>query len=221
MRLMRSCWSTVGVVALLAACRTPPPAEAPPAQADVLPPPDTTPRYAVAVEDPDEIALLEQQLKLRNPVATRGATYFDADSAALSRLRELGYRVKPADREVVESRVVRVARRGGEEQLREYGAIVISREDRYWIVSAALGQLRRMAREGYRLEPIGPAEPRPRSIRVEVATRDDVQRVANLEVDIFSVADSAGRYIIRGGALDMQIDRLREAGFVVNVLPSP
>ena len=121
----------------------------------------------------------------------------------------------------MDSRVVRVIRRGGEEQLRQYGAILISREERYWIVSARLGQLRRMAREGYGLEAIGPAEPRPPSSSWRSPARDDVQRVANLQVDIFGVADSAGRFIIRGGALDMQIDRLREAGFVVTVLPSP
>jgi hypothetical protein len=218
--LVRSpCALSVGLL-LASSCRTPAPGGTT-TPAEVLPAPSTTPRYAVAVADPDEIALLQQQFQLRRPVADRGTLYFEADSTTLGRLRELGYQVTQVDPEVVDSRVVRVIRRGGEEQLRQYGAILISREERYWIVSARLGQLRRMAREGYRLEPIGPAEPRPRVIVVDVATRDDVQRVANLQVDIFGVADSAGRFIIRGGALDMQIDRLREAGFAVTVLPSP
>lgn len=211
MRLLRALLCLTAI----AACRTPPPA------GEVLPAPSSTPRYAVTVEDPDEIALLQQQLELRRVVATRGTIYFDADSAALGRLRELGYHEATVDPEVVDYRVVRVARRGSEERLREFGAIVVSREKRYWIVSAGLGQLRRMAREGYRLEPLGPAEPRPRSIRIDVASPADVQRVANLQVDIYNVSDSAGVYTILGGALDMQIDRLREAGFIVNLLPSP
>ena len=72
---------------------------------------------------------------------------------------------------------------------------------------------------GYVLQPIAPDEPRPRLIRIVVTSQDDVQRVANYQVDIFTVADSAGRFTINGAALDMQIDRLRAAGFTVVQLP--
>jgi hypothetical protein len=96
----------------------------------------------------------------------------------------------------------------------------VAREQSYWIVSGTLAQLRRLVAAGYNLEPLRPDEPRPRLIRIVVPSSTDVQRVANLDVDIFSVADTAGRYTILGAALDMQIDRLQQAGFTVERLPS-
>jgi hypothetical protein len=184
-----------------------------------LPPPSTAPRYSITTDDPDEIALLTERLKLTHARASRGALYFDANAAQLARLRELGYQVAQADPEAVDYRVLRVRRRGTEEDLRAQGITVIAREQTYWVVSGSLGQLRRLVAQGYRLEPIAPDEPRPRLIRVVVTSQDDVQRVANYQVDIFTVADSSGRFTINGAALDMQIDRLRAAGFTVVVLP--
>jgi|SRR6266850_2610298 len=184
-----------------------------------LQPPSKQPLYVIATDDPDEIALLTQQLKLTNVTATPGAVYFEADAGQLGRLRELGYQVTQADPEAVDYRIVRVGRRGTEEELRGQGIIIISREKTYWIVSGKLGQLRRLVAAGYLLQPIAPDEPRPRVIRIVVTSQDDVQRVANYQVDIFTVADSAGRFTIDGAALDMQIDRLRAAGFTVVVLP--
>lgn len=185
----------------------------------VLPAPSATPRYAIAIDDPDEIALLTQQLKLTHVRATRGAVYFEADPGQLSRLKELGYQITQADPEALDYRVLRVRRRGTEEELRAQGITIIAREKTYWVVSGKLGQLRRLAAAGYLLQPIAPDEPRPRLIRIVVTSRDDVQRVANYQVDIFTVADSAGRFTINGAALDMQIDRLRAAGFTVVQLP--
>jgi hypothetical protein len=186
----------------------------------VLPPPSTAPRYTIVVDDPDEIALLTQQLKLTAVTATRGAIYFDADAGQLGRLRELGYVVTQADPEAIGYRIVRIRRRGSEEELRSQGITVISREKTYWVVSGSLATLRRLVAQGYRLEAIAPDEPRPRVIRIVVSSADDVQRVANYQVDIFAVSDTTGRrFIINGAALDMQIDRLRAAGFIVTVLP--
>lgn len=186
----------------------------------VLPPPSTTPRYAIAIDDPDEIALLTQQLKLGRVTATRGAVHFDADAAQLGRLRELGYDVTQIDTEAADYSVLRVLRRGSEEELRTQGITIIAREKNYWVVSGSLAVLRRLAVAGYRLQAIASDEPRPRLIRIVVGSNDDVQRVANYQVDIFSVSDTTGRrFVIRGAALDMQIDRLREAGFTVEVLP--
>jgi len=202
--------------ALLAgsACRTLPPAAE-------LPAPSTTPRYSVKTDDPDEMALLVERLKLGRVTADRGRFYFEADEAQLGRLRELGYEVTRVDPEQVDYRVIRVRRRGSEDSLRAAGVLVIAREPAYWVVSGKLAQLRRLVAAGYRLEPLGADEPRPRLIRVVVTSPEDVQRVANLQVDILSVVDTAGRYTIRGTALDMQIDRLRETGFTVELLPIP
>jgi len=216
-----------GVVILLTgACRRPLPAvETPPIQtqgpAVLLPPPSTTPRYAIAIDDADEIALLTQQVKLRQVMVARGTLYFAADDGQLRRLRELGYQVERVDPEGVDIRVLRVRRSGSEDNMRESGIVVVTREPTYWIVSGTLAQLRRLVAAGYRLEALAPGEPRPRWIRLVVGSQTDVQRVANLDVDIFSVADTAGRYTILGAALDMQIDRLRQAGFTVVLLPRP
>ena len=129
--------------------------------------------------------------------------------------------VRRVDPEAVDSRVLRVRRTGSEDGLRESGVVVVTREPTYWIVSGTLAQLRRLVAAGYRLEALAPGEPRPRRIRVIAESATDVQRVANLDVDIFSVADTAGRYTILGAALDMHIDRLRQAGFTVVLLPIP
>lgn len=210
-------------LALLAACAPRQPApeapREPPGQELVLPPPSREPRYAIATSDPDEVALLRQQLKLGNVTVTQGLMYFDADQGQLGRLRELGYTVTQADPEAVGYRIVRVRRRGQEEELRGQGLTVISREPGYWIVSGTLAQLRRLVAAGYRLEAIAPNEPRPRLIRIDVASQLDVQRVANFEIDIHSVLEGQGRFTIRGAALDMQIDALRAAGFTVVVVP--
>ncbi len=220
--------AAVAVVLTGACSRRPPSVETPPlppvetqGQAVVLPPRSTAPRYAITTNDPDEIALLAQQLKLRQVMVTQGRLYFVADDSQLRRLRELGYQVERVDPETVDSRVLRVRRTGSEESLRESGVIVVQREPTYWIVSGTLAQLRRLVAAGHRLEALGPSEPRPRRIRVVVLSQADVQRIANYEVDIFSVADTAGRYTVLGAALDMQIDRLRQAGFTVVVLPRP
>jgi hypothetical protein len=216
--------AAAGAVLLTGSCRTPAPsAETPPRQTEAvtLPQPTTTPRYAINIADPDEIALLTQRLKLQNARAVRGTLYFTADEGQLARLRELGYQVGRVDPEAVDSRVLRVRRTGSEDGLRESGVVIVTREPSYWIVSGTMAQLRRLVAAGYRLEALAPGEPRPRRIRVVVGSATDVQRVANLDVDIFSVADTTGRYTILGAALDMHIERLRQAGFTVVVLPTP
>lgn len=218
--------TAVAATLLTGGCRTPPPSvEMSPREtqgtAITLPPPSSTPRYAINIADPDEIALLTQRLKLQQVTAVRGTLYFAADDAQLGRLRELGYQVGRVDPEAVDSRVLRVRRTGSEDGLRESGVVVVTREPTYWIVSGTLAQLRRLVAAGYRLEALAPGEPRPRRIRVVAESATDVQRVANLDVDIFSVADTAGRYTILGAALDMHIDRLRQAGFTVTLLPTP
>ena len=165
--------------------------------------------------------MLSQQVKLRQVMAARGTLYFAADDGQLRRLRELGYQVMRVDPEAVDIRVLRVRRSGSEDNMRESGIVVVTREPTYWIVSGTLAQLRRLVAAGYRLEALAPGEPRPRWIRLVVGSQTDVQRVANLDIDIFSVADTAGRYTILGAALDMQIERLRQAGFTVVLLPRP
>ena len=187
----------------------------------VLPAPRTTPRYAITTDDPDEIALLVERLKLRQVLVSRGTLYFAADAEQLGRLRELGFQVNRANAEAIDSRVLRVQRRGDEASLRENGVIVVTREPSYWIVSGTLAQLRKLVSAGYTLAPLAAGEPRPRWIRIVATSADDVQRVANLDVDIFSVADTSGRYTILGAAMDVHIDRLREAGFTVVLLPTP
>ena len=214
----------LGMALVLSACRKPAAESQPPSPeggpAVVLPAPSKEPRYSVAVDDPDEIALLTQQLKLTQVRATRGKVYFSADASQLGRLREFGYEVTQADPEAVDYRVLRVRRRGSEEDLRSQGITIIAREKAYWVISGTLGQLRRLAAAGYRLDPIAPDEPHHKLIVIVVASRVDVQRVANYQVDIFTVSDTTGRrFAIHGAALDMQIDQLRAAGFTVTVLP--
>jgi hypothetical protein len=60
-------------------------------------------------------------------------------------------------------------------------------------------------------------EPRPREIEVRVRSTDDVQKIAGLQVDIFSVSqpEKGGLYIVQGTAYDAQIDELKSLNFTV------
>lgn len=189
-----------------------------------LEPPDTRPVWSVEVADAAEAGLLTQELKLQ-PLRQEGATLYFYNAEGLpERLREMGYEPAQANPYDVYRRVVRVARRGSEEELQRYGVQLINREERHWVVEGPLASLRALARGGYRLDLISADEPRPREVRIRVRSRADVQRINGLHVDIFSVSDQVGTQSttteVHGAAFDHQIDKLRELGFEVTVIPA-
>jgi hypothetical protein len=178
-------------------------------------PPDTTPIYTIEVEDVAEAALLREKLRIE-PVAIRGTSlYFAARPRLLDSLRAIGYLPVIADVSTVRQRVVRIVRRGTEPELARLGVRVINREDDHWIAATTLGQLESLRRLGYTIAPLRAGELRPREVRIVVRRRDEVARIGELHVDIYSARDTADVVEVRAGAFDDQIDRMRALGFTV------
>ncbi len=208
--------------ALLASC-APPGGRSEPAESRREPdltPKDRRPVYSVQVGDADEAALLAQELELEMLRQEGSTLYFFDEPALRKKLGSLGYTPERADPYQVFHGVVRMERRGSEKDLATFGVRLINREDEYWIVEAPLATLRALQRSGYRLASLEPTEPRPRQVRVWLERPEDAQRVADLQVDIYSVGKERGRHVLYGGAFDCQIDRLKEEGFEVERVSS-
>lgn len=181
-----------------------------------LEPPDPRPVLAIEVADDIEVDLLKQQLKLEAVRRDGRWLYFYEAGDISDRLVQYGYQPQRANVYDVFRRVVRVRRQGEEDALGEFGVTLINREETYWVVEGALANLRALERAGFRLEVLGTNEPRPREIRVSLRSRNDVQRIAEMHVDIFSVGETKAGWVLTGAAFDHQIDRMQAAGFEVN-----
>lgn len=188
-----------------------------------LDPLETRPVYSVEVQDTDEAMLLHQQLGLQiynmeGPIVY----FFGTTPSLLDSLKEYGYTPKRTTPSEVQYRVVKVLKKGDEQDLIKVGVQLINREETYWVVRGSLMQLQLLQARGFSIT--GPdGEPRPREVQVLVKSRADIQRVADLGVDILSVEDAKERGIlIYLGAFDYQIDLLRQNNFqVVTVKPYP
>jgi hypothetical protein len=179
------------------------------------------PVYQVAIEDPGEAAIIMQQLKIAPVLVEAHAMYFVDSAGAAKRLSEAGYEPKRASAEQVETRIVHVPIHGAEAELLSTGVSLINREKGYWVISGTLAQLALLPRLGYTLEPMGD-DPRPRSVRVTVASRADVQVVNEMGVDIFGMVaakEPKGAIVILAGAFDAQIDAMEKAGYKVERAP--
>jgi hypothetical protein len=220
---MRLSTVLIAATAVTAACRSSPrePDDVTPvdvAPADVAPR-DTARWIAVTVDDAAEVGLIEQQLKA-SVVRVEGNRAYLVDRPGLpERLAAAGYEPTPVDRRQVETRVVRVPRRGSEKELLHSGVQLINREERYWVVQGTLAQLALLQRLGYQIAPLGTDEPRPREVRLTVKSREDVARVAAIHVDIYSVRQEKDGIVIYAGAFDNQIDSLQAAGYRVERKP--
>lgn len=182
-----------------------------------LNPRDTRPLLSTAVDDETEAAILKERHQIE-PFDIRGSTlFFRANNETVASLEELGYEVTTQRPENVENKVVRVAKKGTEEELLNAGIELINRESDYWIVRGTLAQLTSLTRLGYVLTPLLANEPMRREIKVTVPTRDDVQWINELHVDIFSVQETKAGLVITGGAYDAQIDEIRRRNYIVEI----
>ncbi|MFQ6007080.1 MAG: hypothetical protein ACE5OQ_16440 [Woeseia sp.] len=180
-----------------------------------LEPKDPRQIYSVQVADAMEAALLQQPLKLE-PIAREGSTLYFFDAPGLNdRLRTFGYEPIAANPYEVYRRVVRVERRGSEQELIAAGIRIINREKTHWVVEGSLANLRMLERSGYRLSPLPRNEPRPREVRIRAKSKADVAKIGALHIDIYSVVEVKEGFEVYAGAFDYQIDRLREKGFTV------
>lgn len=177
--------------------------------------------YEIDVEDAIEAGLIEQQLKTK-PELLRGRSFFyHGDEEKNELLRRYGYSPSLADPDQIFARTVRVARKGTEQELRELGVTIVLRERGFWVVRASGKQMRLLARLGYQVQPLGRHEPRPRQIRLVVASPEQVAEVGAHRVDIYEVRRTESGYTIAGAAFDDAIDELRALGFKIEVSPYP
>ena len=178
--------------------------------------------YRIAIEDPNEAGLIEQQLKLKPVLVESGSFYYHGDGKVNELLRGYGYVPRPVNREVVLTRLVKVSRKkGSEEDLTRAGVTIVLRERNYWIARATLAQVQLLERLGFAMEKLGHRELHPRQIRIAVARREQIAEVGALRVDIYSTTKSEKEYVIRGAAFDDSIDELKAAGFKVEILTDP
>ncbi len=206
---------------LAAACATAPPPPQPPSVPDVLKlrPDETRNIASIEVGDPMEAALLQQELNLKLIRSDGGRVYYAASPEMNDRLRTYGYAPASVEPTGTYRRLVRIEKSptASEEDLRGAGIRIVNREEKYWIAYGTIAALQNVARAGYRISPVQPNEPQPREIRIAVASRADIQKIAGMDVDIFTVrpAQKERGYLIDAGAFDDQIDAIRAAGYTV------
>src|SRR6266403_1217751 len=186
--------------------------------------PDKIKLFRIEVEDAIEAELIAQQLKIK-PQLLEGRSFYYCGSERTNKvLAEYGYDPALADPEEVFSRVVRIARKGNEEDLRDLGLTLVLREREFWVVRATFRQLQALQKLGYTIKEIGREEPRPRQIRVTVRSLAQVEEAGKLGIDIYSVArpeKEREELYIYGGAFDYAIDELERRGLHVEILSDP
>lgn len=198
-----------------------------------LEPNDPRPIWGIQVADTDEAELLIQKLKL-NVVKVEGSNLFIyEDQSQLQQVESLGYQIATENSYELFRRTVRINKKINEDNLHELGIKVINREPEYFIVNGTLSQLKAINRQGVIVSAIKSYEPRPRQIKVVVNNREDVAKIAALQVDIYSAKNSSHYYQekdlygdninidVYGGAFDYQIDQLKTMGYKVELLPDP
>jgi hypothetical protein len=180
---------------------------------------DSRKLYRIEAEDADEVALIEQELKLK-PALVRGrSVYYYGDEQINKRLAEFDYHPSAVDPDEVFTRVVRIVEKVEETTLRDVGATVILRERAYLVIRATPKQLRVLSQLGYKIEELGAKEPQPRRVRLVVSTAAQIAEVGALRVDIDTVQKTKEGNVIVGDAFDDVIDELRARGFNVQILP--
>jgi len=180
--------------------------------------------FRIEIEDAIEAELITQQLKIKPQLVEGRSFYYCGGERTNKVFAEYGYDPTLADPEEVFSRVVRIARKGNEEDLRDLGLTLVLREREFWVVRATLRQLRALQKLGYTIKEIGRDEPRPRQIRVTVRNLAQVEEAGKLGIDIYSVArpqKEREAIYIYGGAFDYAIDELEKRGFHVEILSGP
>ncbi len=183
-----------------------------------LAPPNNRPVYSIEVGDATEIELLQQQLGLEVVYAKLPVVYFYGDKQGLmTRLEAIGYAKPQAQRlETVYVRYGKLVGKYNEQEIGRLGVKLLNREKNHLVVYGNLSNLRAARDKGYVLEKLD-YEPRPREIEVRVKNEDEIQKIAGLQVDIFSVnqPERGGPYIVQGTAYDAQIDELKSLNFTV------
>jgi hypothetical protein len=100
-----------------------------------------------------------------------------------------------------------------EEDIRANGAEVVVRDARYLVVYLP----RDVSLPGYELLPVGDADLVMRMAVVEIASRFDADFIAAIGADILE----AGEDYLLIRVFDGQVDKIEEAGYVIEFIPRP
>ena len=193
-----------------------------------LEPASKVPVYSIMVEDATEAAILEQELKLQIlKMEGNQLYYFDEKGAMTDRLVEFGYNRPTKEDPYQVNKTYRMLLLKNVKdslpalaaQLKELKLTLVNQEKDHWVLYGSLSALQQFQSKGYQLAKLN-YELRPREIKVEVGSREDIQKIANLGVDIFSSSSSQTRRIIivDGSAFDHQIEEIRKMGFTVTIV---
>lgn len=178
-------------------------------------PENNRPVYVMQVGDSDELGLIQQRFKIQLKSREGSNIYFYASESLLDSLKEIGYTIQQADVNQVEFRVVKVFKKGTEEEILKTGIRMINREKDHWIIRGNLIQLQLLSTKGYSIKKME-TEVRPRQVEIKVKDKKDIQYINDIGVDIFNSVEKAGiGFIVYGAAFDYQIDLMKSKKYEV------
>lgn len=193
-----------------------------------LEPTDNRPVKSIQVSDADEVAIIEQEMDIEIKYVKENTLYFYTNNQeTLSSLEDIGYQINEISPMQTSFRLVKIISKDDmllsvdkndsiRVELEQYNIKILKREDTYWAIHGSLENLTSLPALGYKIEDLD-SEVRPRSIKIIVPTSEDVQKVNEMHVDIYSSGPDQEVYIIYGGAYDYQIDMLESAGYEVSI----
>ena len=188
-----------------------------------LKPNDPRPVYAVRIGDNEEAEILQQEMNLEILQIANNQLYFlEPNATVMNSMKAIGYVIQKADPMQTYYRIVKVSKDSAitkDELVKQYDVQFINEEKDHYIFRGDLSQLKKMEDQGIELRKLT-EEVRPRIVSIRVPGVADVQKVSEIQVDIFSAeiqADSS--YIIHGQAFDYQIELMRDKNYTVQVQP--
>ncbi|WP_299111999.1 hypothetical protein [uncultured Winogradskyella sp.] len=187
---------------------------------------DKRPVKSIKIGDATEAALIEQELDLEIKHISGNTLYFYSDDQnTLSKLKDIGYQISDENPKQISFRIVKLLSKDRtslstennisiSKELSRYNIKTMIREKDHWIIYGALSDLSTIKNMGYMMEDFN-SEIFPRMVKITVLSRNDVQIVNKLGVDIHSVEMEGNYPVIYGQAYDYQIDSMRVSEYRV------
>lgn len=187
---------------------------------------DKRPVKSIKIDDAAEAALIEQELDIEVKYVANNTLYFYSNNQnTLSQLKDIGYQINDENPTQTSFRMVRLFSKDKmilsrekntliSKELQEYQIKVFNREKDYWVIYGSLSALSRIKELGFVMKNLD-IEIRPRTVKIIVPSKNDIQRVNEMDVDIYSTAQKGKQYVIYGGAYDYQIDLMEAAEYQV------
>ncbi|MBT8258763.1 MAG: hypothetical protein KJO49_09855 [Bacteroidia bacterium] len=188
---------------------------------------DKRPVKSIKIDDAEEASLIQQELDIEVKYVANNTLYFYSDNQeTLSQLEEIGYLVKDENPKQISFRMVKLISKNKTslsteknisilKELQEYRIKVFNREKSHWVIYGSLDDLSRLKELGFVMENLE-TEIHPRSVKIIVPSKDDIQKINEMGVDIYSSGQEGDSYLVYGGAYDYQIDLMAEAGYQIS-----